>query len=177
MAVITTNWTLDAAICIFAVLLSLYLYVTRNFNYWKNRGVKELKPVVFFGNIASCLTGSGNPPKLVSYAYKQGEGENMIGIHVFDKPYLILRDPELIRDVFIKDFSNFSNKILTGNSTDVFGGSNLFLATNPPWKHIRQKMTPVLSTGKLKIMFNLMLEICEDFDFHMNSLDIDGNVL
>lgn len=176
MTIITQNWSIDAIIGISIVLLSFYLYMTRNFNYWKNRGVKEIQPVPFFGNITWCLFGKENPSKFLLSAYQKGEGEKMIGIYVLDKPYLVLRSPDLIRDVLVKDFNNFSNKILTGNSTDVFGGNNIFMATNPPWKKIRQKLTPVFTSGKLKNMFSLMLEICEDFDVFMDNLKIDGKV-
>lgn len=176
MAIITSNRLLDIVMCAFGVLLLFYLYMARNFNYWKNRGVKQIQPIPFFGNIAQCILGIENPPKFFSNFYKKGAGENMIGFYVLDKPYLLLRDPELIKDVFIKDFNNFSNKLLTGNSTDAFGANNIFLAANPPWRQLRQKMTPIFTLGKIKNMFNLMLEICKDFDTHMDTYEIDGNV-
>lgn len=175
MGFITSEWSTDVTISLFlTVILSVYLYLTRNFNYWKNRGVKEKKPSILFGNVAPCLFLKKTPGEMISDIYHHGEGERMIGFYGFDRPYLILRDPELIKNVFIKDFNNFSNKIMSGNDNDAFAASNLFMATNPPWKHIRQKLTPIFTKGKLKNMFDLMLEICQDLDVHMDRLNIDG---
>lgn len=176
MAVITSEWSLDALICVSALLLGLYLYITRNSNYWSKRGVKDVKPLFFFGNVAPCVFGTKTPDKLIREAYDKGAGEKVIGLHVFDKPYLVVRDPELIKSVFIKDFNNFSNKLLGGKHTDVMSSTNLFLANNPPWKYIRTKLTPIFTSGKLKKMYELMMEICDDLQVHLDKLDIDGTV-
>lgn len=175
MGLITSQWSFDVTISILLVLaFCVYSYLSRNFHYWKNRGVKEVKPIILFGNAAPCLFLKKSLVKFLSDIYNYGEGEKMVGFYAFDRPYLLLRDPELIKNVFIKDFNNFSNKIMTDFNTDEFGRTNLFLASNPPWKHVRQKLTPIFTTGKLKNMFTFMLEICEDFNYHLNGLNING---
>ncbi|OXU21200.1 hypothetical protein TSAR_000319 [Trichomalopsis sarcophagae] len=173
MAVLTSDWCLDAAICASALLLGLYLYVRRKHDYWRKRGLKYAEPTFLFGNVAPCLLGNKSPHDLIRETYEKGAGEKVIGLYVFDKPYLILRDPELIKYVFIKDFSNFSNKILCGKHTDVMSATNLFLVNNPPWKYIRTKISPIFTSGKLKKMYELMMEICVDLQDHFDKFDID----
>lgn len=174
MAVITSDWLLDAYICVSIALLCLYLYITRNSNYWRKQGIKDVSPSFFFGNVASCVFAKQTPQKLLREIYYKGASEKVIGFYVFDKPYLMVRDPELIKNVFIKDFNNFSNKMLGSDEADAMGNTNLFLAKNPPWKFIRQKLTPIFTSGKLKKMYELMMEICQDFQTYLDEMNIDG---
>ncbi|NP_001165995.1 cytochrome P450 6AQ4 [Nasonia vitripennis] len=176
MALITSDWSLDAWIFISAVLLGLYLYFRRNLDYWKKRGVKYVEPTLFFGNTVPCLLARKTPDVLIREIYEKGAGEQFIGFHVFNKPYLVVRDPELIKNVFIKDFNNFTNKVLCGNHTDVMSSTNLFVASNPPWKSIRTKLSPIFTSGKLRKMYELMEEICDDLQVYLDKLDIDEKV-
>ncbi|KAJ8683698.1 hypothetical protein QAD02_019490 [Eretmocerus hayati] len=116
------------------------------------------------------------PEQFVKDLYAKSAGEKMFGFYIFDKPYLMLRDTDLIKDVFIKDFHNFSNKIAAGNDYDKLGDKSVFLTKNPPWKHIRPKLSPIFTSGKLKKMFQLMLEICHDFGEYLENLEIDDKI-
>lgn len=160
---------------IFILSLVFYYYVTRNYHFWKKQGVQEEAPTFPFGNVLTCILGKKNPSKFITELYQKGEGENMIGFYCLDKTYLVVRDPELIKNVLVRDFNNFSNKILNGNCKDDFRDSVL-LVKNPPWKYTRNKLTSVFTSGKLKNMFKLMLEVIEDFHDHLNGLGIDGKV-
>lgn len=176
MGILTFDCGIETLVLISVTVFSLYLYLTRNYNYWKKQGVKEIAPTFPFGNVAPCIFGKKNPAKMISEMYQKGEGESMIGFYSFDKPYLILRDPELIKNILIRDFSNFSNKIMTGNTRDIFGSRSVFLINNPPWKHLRQKLTSIFTSGKLKNMLGLMLEICPDLYDYLDKIKIDGKV-
>lgn len=174
MALITSVWALDALILLFSGFAALYFYMTRNYNHWKERGVKAWPTTLFFGNTAPLIFARKTPDTFLKELYVDSKNEKAVGFYVFDKPYLMIKDPELIKNIFVKDFANFANKMLGARDDDVMGSMNLFLAKNPPWKHIRQKLTPIFTTGKLKKYLDLMLEIREDFNNYMDSLEIDG---
>ncbi|KAJ8670407.1 hypothetical protein QAD02_001666 [Eretmocerus hayati] len=176
MALITTSWTFDMLTCVLCILIGLYFYLSKNHNYWKNLGVRQIPPKFIFGNVASCVFGRQMPDELFRELYQKADEERMIGFYVFNKPYLMLCDPELIRHVLIKDFQNFSNKILSVDDDDELGKNSLFLVTNPPWNLIRKKLTPVFTSVKLKKMFELMIEICQDFKDYLESFDIDDKI-
>ncbi|XP_058788860.1 cytochrome P450 6k1-like [Phymastichus coffea] len=176
MAILTTNWTQDLFFYITLLLLGLYFYLTRNFNQWKKIGVKYLPPSILFGNIRECILGKQTAYDFLQDVYKIGEGEKLIGFYAMDRPYLMVREPELLRRVFVKDFHNFSNRLMAGYKNDVLGSFNVFLINNPPWKQLRQKLTPLFTTGRLKKMFHLFMEINEDFQIYCDKLDIDDKI-
>ncbi|XP_059172311.1 cytochrome P450 3A12-like [Physella acuta] len=66
-----------------------------------------------------------------------------------NKLNLLTRDLELVKQVMVKDFSNFVDRstLMTTNSAMETG---LFFLGGKAWKRIRYVLTPSFSTGKLK---------------------------
>ncbi|KAL5018223.1 hypothetical protein ScPMuIL_003945 [Solemya velum] len=69
-------------------------------------------------------------------------------------PVMALSDPDILRNVLVKDFDNFkSRKPFPLAPRRALG---LFLENGHQWKRSRTLLTPAFSTGKLKQMFNIM---------------------
>uniref|UniRef100_T1GMQ0 Cytochrome P450 n=1 Tax=Megaselia scalaris TaxID=36166 RepID=T1GMQ0_MEGSC len=108
------------------------------------------------------------------YEDKVAKNEPYVGIHIFNKPALLIRDLELVKKVLIKDFQYFSNRFTRMNPhNDPLGSNNLFLIRNPMWKELRQKLTPVFTSGKMKQMFHNVDEIGLKLNEHLLSLPMD----
>lgn len=174
MAFLTALWSLDATILLLSLLILPYLYMTRKFNYWKKRGVMEIKPVPFLGNFSDCFFMRKCPGEFIRDLYDASKGLPYMGFYIFDKPFILLRDPELVKHVLVKDFNSFSDKYSTTDVKDRLGYANLFMIKNPAWKVLRSKLTPVFTSGKLKKMFDLMLDVGKDLETHLNSLCLEG---
>ncbi|XP_014216993.1 cytochrome P450 6k1-like [Copidosoma floridanum] len=176
MAIIGSDLITVFLTCICALAVGFYVYVTRNFKYWKNLGVKHLEPSFPFGNFGKCTFLRQSIHEFLDQIYYEGKEEKMVGFYVLDRPYIMLRDPELLRSVFIKDFNLFTNKLMSNNKSDPFGTHALFLMESPPWKKIRQNMSPMFTSGKLKKNFDLMLSICKDLDTYLNSVGVNDQI-
>lgn len=105
----------DIICLIFASLLLLYYYLTRTFDYWKIRGVKGPKPILIFGNVKDVMRAKISISIFLKNMYDKYKDERMVGIFEKDVPSLILRDPDLIKDVLIKDFSVFPERPMFSN--------------------------------------------------------------
>ncbi|XP_032678361.1 cytochrome P450 6k1-like [Odontomachus brunneus] len=175
MALVTSYWVLDGMILLTAVIVAAYLYMTRNFKYWKKRGVLEITPVPFVGNFTECMLMQKNPGYFMKDLYEYGKGTPYIGFYVFDTPCLLVRDRELVKNVLVKDFNYFYDRHGTPDTNDRLGYANLFFIRNPAWKVLRTKLTPVFTSGKLKKMFELMLECADNLDIYINSLGLEDN--
>ncbi|XP_011866375.1 PREDICTED: cytochrome P450 6k1-like [Vollenhovia emeryi] len=174
MAIITDYWGLDGIIIFATLIIIAYLYMTRNFKYWEKQGVMEITPTPFVGNFMECLLLKKPPAYFLKELYERAKDEPYIGFYVFDKPYLLLRDREIIQNVMIKDFNIFFNRYASSDPNDRIGSANLFFIKNPAWKIIRTKLTPFFTTNKLKKMFDLMLECGKHLDDYIDSLKLDG---
>ncbi|KOC58664.1 Cytochrome P450 6B1, partial [Habropoda laboriosa] len=78
--------------------------------FWKVRGVPGPKPVPVFGNIKDAMLLRTALSNILRDLYQEYKDEPMIGIFTRRTPALIIRDPELIKDVLIRDFSKFSDR-------------------------------------------------------------------
>lgn len=108
--------TIIEIIClVFASLLLLYYYLTQTFDYWKIRGVKGPKPILIFGNVKDVMRAKISISIFLKNMYDKYKDERMVGIFEKDVPSLILRDPDLIKDVLIKDFSVFPERPMFSN--------------------------------------------------------------
>lgn len=76
---------------------------------------------------------------VVGELHKQAADEDdVIGFYILHKPFLLVRNPELIKQMLIKDFHIFPNRHFSGQSTaDKIGSSGLFAISNPEWKYLR----------------------------------------
>lgn len=81
---------------------------------------------------------------------------------MFHKPFLVINDPELIRLVLIKEFNKFPDRGLYFNDKIDPMSNNLFLLPGEKWRRLRAKLSPTFTSGKLKQMFPLIVEIGDE---------------
>ncbi|XP_063382875.1 cytochrome P450 6B7-like [Cydia fagiglandana] len=140
----------------------VYLYGTRSFKYWVERGVKHDKPLPVFGNALDKFLQRISLCDLYSEAYRKYPNEKLVGLYLANDPKLILRDPELIKHVLTTDFQHFHPRGILPAENDLEPMfRNIFFADGDLWKLLRQRLTPAFTSGKLKAMFTLIVERAE----------------
>lgn len=89
----------------------------------------------------------------------------------------LVRDPELIRSILVKDFAHFTDRIQYCNKEkDPLSGHLAFLP-GPEWKDIRGKLTPAFTSGKLKAMFSTLLDCGLKLQNHLEKVADHGELL
>jgi hypothetical protein len=80
-----------------------------------------------------------------------------VGIFSFDKPSLLIRDLELVKNILVKDFQNFMDCTLSfEDKIDPIYCNNLVALKGQLWRHLRTNLTPVFTSRKMKMMFYLV---------------------
>jgi len=134
----------------------LYKLSTKNFGYWKKRGVPYLEPTPIFGNFFDVFVFRMTIGHYLAKCYNQFKTP-YFGLFVMNTPHLIIKDPNLIKAILVKDFNYFPDRtIVSDEKCDSLASKFLFLVKNPEWKYMRTKMSPVFSSGKLKNMMSLI---------------------
>ncbi|XP_059061356.1 cytochrome P450 6B5-like [Achroia grisella] len=146
---------------IIAVIYSLYYYFTRTFKYWKDRDVSGPEPIPFFGNIKQSALRRQHGGEITTSIYHQYPNDKVVGIFRMTTPSLLIRDLDLIKQVMIKDFDEFSDRGIEFSKEGL--GANLFHADTETWRVLRQRFTPLFTSGKLKNMMHLMVERGDQF--------------
>jgi len=140
-----------------AIFIALYLYFTRNFKFWQKLGIPYVKPTPFVGNLKECVFQKVNIGKHLQHIYEEHSDKPYVGIFSFDKPVLLIRDLELVKNILVKDFQNFTDRITSADEKlDPLLSRALFVVKGQTWRHWRTNLTPVFTSGKMKIMFHLV---------------------
>ena len=157
-----------------AVLIALYYYFTAHFDFWTSRGVPGPKPIPVFGNVLATMIGKLSIPHLQQRLYTEYKDEPLVGIFIRRTPVLIVQDPEMIKDVLIKDFSKFVDRGFMKHEIAEPQSQHLFALESKRWRPLRTQLSPVFTSGKLRGTFSLILDCAEDLIKYLDTLVARG---
>lgn len=150
-------------------LSTIYYYCTSTFGIWKKLNVPHVRPVVpLFGNWLNVAFGFEHPVDTYNRIYRELAGHKCGGYFQMRTPYLMIRDPEMVTDVLIKDFPYFCNRGIHADFSKNPLTNNIFFMYNPRWKTIRNKLSPAFTSGKLKQMYGEMNDCSKEM---MNNVE------
>lgn len=147
----------------------IYKFYQNTFNYWKNRGVPYETPLPFVGN----LRGIGSKyhfRDINQRFYEKFKGKTPVaGMYMFFKRVAFITDLDLIKQVLIKDFKSFQDRGVFNNVRDEPLTGHLFALEGEEWRSMRHKLTPVFTSGKMKHMFGVVVEVGHQLEKAMDS--------
>ncbi|CAH2063903.1 unnamed protein product, partial [Iphiclides podalirius] len=165
-------------ILLLVTLLILYLYGTKNYGYWKKRGIKHDPPIPFFGTNWDTYAMKNSMTQKAEEQYRKYPNERVVGFYRAMRPELVIRDPEIAKRILTTDFGSFYLRGFNTHKTVVEPLlRNLFTAEGDLWKLLRQRMTPAFTSGKLKAMFPLIVERAERLQNQAINASETGRVL
>ncbi len=163
----------ETAIMIVELLLTMAAFVGYSYwqyqiksKYWTKIGIKQptSNPFPLGNNPITCILAinrTKNVGDLQTEQYNQFPDEKVYGTYVLPicKPILMVKDPEIIRDIMVKDFNHFVDRnglYLFGRDgptkTDHAWQKQLTNSKGKYWKQTRTTFTPIFTSGKLKLM-------------------------
>ncbi|ALC40934.1 Cyp6u1 [Drosophila busckii] len=136
-----------------------YSFYQSTYNYWKQRGVPHERPLLFFGN----MKGIGSKlhfRDVNQRVYARFKGKTpFAGMFQFLKRVAFIIDLDLVKQVLIKDFNKFQDRGIFNNVRDDPLTGHLFTLEGDEWRSMRHKLTPVFTSGKMKHMFGIVVEV------------------
>ena len=137
----------QAIIIVLVLLLYSYYKLTKDRNYWSDRGVTNTGFKFFWGDYGKVL--GGEPfHKFFLELYQSYPNERFVGMwELLGKPYLFIRnDFELIKSIWIKDFDHFAiansfvkehKNMWPADRNEKIMLKNVQSATGDEWKNLR----------------------------------------
>ncbi|XP_065091270.1 probable cytochrome P450 6d5 [Ochlerotatus camptorhynchus] len=128
------------------------------FGFWKRRKIPQLMPLFPFGNFTNLFRGRASFPEVCKKLYQRSKQWPLLGGYVLLRPMLFVNDPQLAKDIMVRDFQHFHDRgSYVDEENDPLGG-HLFSLAGEKWKHLRTKLTPAFTSGKLKGMFKTLVD-------------------
>lgn len=137
-----------------------YKYWTSIYKHWEVRSIPFIPGSFPFGSMSLVdLIWNFQGYGLDKVYYKVPSP--YVGIYLLRTPFLVIRDPDIIKLVLAKDFSHFRDRQGFNISKEDVVSHHLFNLEGDRWKAVRVKLSPTFSSGKLKAMFPLFLSCAE----------------
>uniref|UniRef100_A0A3P8NVI2 Thromboxane-A synthase n=1 Tax=Astatotilapia calliptera TaxID=8154 RepID=A0A3P8NVI2_ASTCA len=138
------------SVTLFLIFLGLlYWYSVRPFSVLSRCGIKHPKPVPFFGNLFMFQQGFFKPLNDLIKTYGK-----VCGYYLGRRPVVVVADPDMLRQVLVKDFSSFPNRRVRTLYRPI--SDCLLQLKNERWKRVRSVLTPSFSAAKMKEMVPLI---------------------
>ncbi|XP_049831039.1 cytochrome P450 6k1-like [Schistocerca gregaria] len=158
MGIYFDSWLTELLVVLSLPIIYIYLkFVFVHYRFWKSRGVPYDEPTFPFGSLRDSFFGKLSMGLTIAKVYRKHKGKKIVGIYALQRPSLIVRDPDLVRTVLVKDFQAFQDRGVSMDKRDPIN-RHLFALTGNEWKRLRVKLTPTFTSGKLKMMFSTMTD-------------------
>jgi len=159
---------LEILLLLFTIFLGVYYWITKNFGYYKKHGLPEAPGSFPFGSEHFRLMMTRKLPAFegIKYITQKFPNEKIFGVYNFGQRNIVINDLELAKRILIKDADHFTDRPgidMEGatKESDKIVGLMLTNLKGEHWKKMRTLVSPVFTSGKLKLMVP-HLEKCAD---------------
>ncbi|XP_048196284.1 thromboxane-A synthase [Perognathus longimembris pacificus] len=141
------------ALCV-ALLALLKWYSTSAFSRLEKLGIRHPKPSPFIGNMMFFRQGFWE-----SQMELRKQFGPLCGYYLGRQMYIVISEPDMIKQVLVENFSNFTNRMASGLEPKPIANSILFLR-GKRWEEVRGVLTSAFSPEKLNEMMPLISQAC-----------------
>ncbi|XP_044758961.1 uncharacterized protein LOC123316796 [Coccinella septempunctata] len=158
-------------ICIFQMFwlypiacILIYFLIIKPYTYWPSRNVPSKMSMPIVGEGIHLIFGKENMSDTIKRMYNKISDVRFLGILQFMQPILVVKSPELIKQICVKDFDHFLNhKVLLPDGVEDLLSKNLLMLKDQEWKNMRSTLSPSFTASKMKAMFTLISNNAKTF--------------
>lgn len=145
------------------LLAAAYHLVVQYWSHFSRNGVKFIRGLPILGTHYNVLFCKANMVTSFRQIYKAFPNEAFVGFYdIGGSPSYLIRDPELIKQLAIKDFDHFvDHKLAIDHNIDPLFGRTLFAIRGQKWQKMRATLSPAFTRSKMRLMCNLISECAE----------------
>nr|UZE89924.1 cytochrome P450 CYP9GM1 [Chrysoperla zastrowi sillemi] len=140
------------------VIYLLHLYFMKGYDYWEKRGIpsyRRFHPYIEFLNMLFQRTTMYDD---IIGVYNGLPDKKVHGINILKIPQVFVKDPDILRNICVKDFDHFNNHVDIFLQADPLFGKSLFVLKDKKWRDMRNILTPVFTGSKLRGLCELISE-------------------
>lgn len=154
---------------------AVYLFLKRKFSYFERKGIPHVKPSMPMGNMEG-LGKKFHFVHLMQKVYDKCKGQDVVvGLYNMIIPTLLVTDLELIKSITVKDFNSFTDRGIPVNEDEPIT-AHLFAIGGEKWRFLRNKFSPVFTSGKIKFMYNTISSKGDSFVEAIDKASSRGSV-
>ncbi|XP_043283212.1 cytochrome P450 9e2-like [Venturia canescens] len=146
------------------VIIGILVMIGRQKIYWRLRKIPYIDGYPGFGILGPIFFGHKSMNDVAQYCYNSCPGSKYVGAMDFNDAVLIIKDPEIVREITVKSFDYFLNhQSFVDPDFDPLLSKNVFSLTDDRWREMRSTLSPAFTASKMKYMFQLVSKCSTDF--------------
>lgn len=171
---------MDVFAILLIVLATLGLYhLLKSENPFKEHGLPYKSYLPILGSTWESILKRKPFAVVIQEIYNLAPSARYVGFYNRMTPVVMIRDPELIKAIAVKNFDVFRNHRTVNNvqTDDILLSGNLLLLRDNRWKEVRSLNTPAFSSSKIRSMHRSMSEIAVNVAKYLSTLPSGQNVV
>ncbi|XP_032617812.1 thromboxane-A synthase isoform X2 [Hylobates moloch] len=152
-----------------ALLALLKWYSTSAFSRLEKLGLRHPKPSPFIGNLTFFRQGFWESQMELRRLYGP-----LCGYYLGRQMFIVISEPDMIKQVLVENFSNFTNRMASGLEFKSVANSVLFLR-DKRWEEVRGALMSAFSPEKLNEMVPLISQACDLLLAHLKRYAESGD--
>ncbi|CAG9808691.1 unnamed protein product [Chironomus riparius] len=134
-----------------------YKWSTSTYDFFRKQGIPFRKPVPLLGSNANMFIRRKPFHEIIDEWFHEFENEKVSGLFEFRRPVVLIRDPQIIKQLTVKDFDHFmDHRVLITEDIDPLFGKNLVSLSGQKWKDMRATLSPAFTGSKMRQMFDFV---------------------
>ncbi|XP_069937066.1 cytochrome P450 9e2-like isoform X2 [Cherax quadricarinatus] len=144
------------------LMMAAWMYSRWRHSYWSSRGVPTPPFLPFLGHMHKQISLFQFRWDYIDEVYYKNGGSKYCGLYELFRPVLMIGDPDLLKNIFVKDFDHFVDRrrILAEDGSIL--NEMLSNKTGDEWKTLRDILTPTFTSGKMRSMFPIICSKADD---------------
>ncbi|XP_058837432.1 probable cytochrome P450 9f2 [Topomyia yanbarensis] len=155
---------LFGAVAIGAIILLIFHYLSKKYEYFLSKPIPCVKPTFLLGSTGPIMLRKRDFPCHIRMLYNSFPESKVIGFYDLTKPIFMVRDADAIKKISVKDFDFFTDHTPTMSSNTADGegggealfGNSLFMLRGQKWRDMRSTLSPAFTGSKMRHMFELV---------------------
>lgn len=163
---------------ILASTIAIYYYFFKDLNFFKKHGIRHAPPWPVVGNMGPVFLRQLSMAEIIQKIYNLNPDAKYVGFFDSMNPVVMIRDPDLIKSIGVKNFESFpDHRAFINEVNDPLFGKNLFSLRGEKWRDVRSLLSPAFTSSKMKAMFKLMSDCAASFTEFLFKLPADKSVI
>lgn len=165
------------SVILFLVLLLIFNINKQKLDYWKKKNVPHLKPLPLLGNYKDYILMKSPIGKVLQNLCLRFPNEPYFGTYFGTEPALVIQDPDLLKRILTKDYYYFNGRDVSDYCDIEPTTRSLFFTYGDQWRILRQNLSPLFTTFKMKNMFPLIENCAKTMEKTVEKHVRDFNVI
>nr|AFI45044.1 cytochrome P450 CYP9AP1 [Dendroctonus ponderosae] len=157
------------AVSLIVVSITLWIKYKKTYTHWTKLGLKQrTTPWPLLGDFWPLCLGRMNLMELMDYFYYLNPESRYEAIYHLSYPAILLKDPDLIKQLAVKDFDYFTDRVNIAPSEEADGlwSNNLVALKGKKWHDMKLLLSGAFTSSKMRFLYQIISETSEDFVKH-----------